>query len=284
METAILLIQCKDQMGIIAEVTQYVHMYNGNIINLEQHTDKESGDFHMRLEWDLMGYTIEKATIKFHFDQGIGKKWKMETQLYFSADTPRVAVFVSKMSHCLYDILYRVQSGEWKAELPLIISNHPNLQSIADRFGIAYHHIPISKSNKQEQEAVQRELLESHNIDLVILARYMQILTDDFASSWKNRIINIHHSFLPAFPGARPYHSAYERGVKIIGATSHYVTKDLDEGPIIAQDVTRISHVDAPKDLIKKGKDLEKLVLSRAVGLHLERKILVKGNKTVIFS
>lgn len=284
MNTAILLIECKDQVGIIGAVTQYLKQQNGNIINLEQHVDDTTGRLFMRLEWELDAYLLEDGQVKAHFDQEIGQHWQMKTQLYFSKAVPRIAVFASKLSHCLYDILYRIESGEWKAEIPIIISNHTLLQGIAHRFGINFYHIPITKNNKIEQEKRQRSLLKEYGIDLLILARYMQILTDDFVQAYANRIINIHHSFLPAFPGARPYHSAFERGVKIIGATSHYVTKDLDEGPIIAQDVAHISHKDSPKDLIKKGKDLEKLVLSRAVELHLDRKILVSQNKTVVFS
>ena len=284
MSTAILLIHCQDQMGIIADVTNYVKQHQGNIINLEQHVDDGRGDFFMRLEWELASYKIPNAGLKEHFDREIGRKWKMQTRLFFSDIAPKIAVFVSKLSHCLYDILYRIESGEWKAKLPLIVSNHQVLEPIAKRFGIEYVFLPITRENKRIQEQKQRELLESYHIDLVILARYMQILTDEFVSVYQNQIINIHHSFLPAFSGARPYHRAFERGVKIIGATSHYVTKDLDEGPIIAQDVVRITHMDSLSDLIKKGKDMEKLVLSKAVGLHLDRKILVSQNKTVIFS
>lgn len=284
MQTAKLLIQCEDQVGIIAQITNYIKTHNGNIISLEQHVDEVNGVFFMRLEWEMSDFNIVQEKIKQRFDEQIGKTYGMETELYFSEAIPRLAVFVTKLSHCLYDILYRIESGEWKAELPLIISNHSYMKDIADRFGIDFYHVPISKENKASQEKVQLDLLEKYEIDLVILARYMQILSDDFVSQYQNQIINIHHSFLPAFPGAKPYHSAFERGVKIIGATSHYVTKDLDEGPIIAQDVIRISHRDSPKDLVKKGKDLEKLVLSRAVSSHIERKILVRENKTIIFS
>jgi len=284
MNTAKLLIQCVDQVGIIASVTNYLKTHRGNIINLEQHVDEVNGLFFMRLEWEMRHFDIPQAGVKQHFDEQIGSQWDMTTQLYFSDKVPRLAIFVSKLSHCLYDILYRIESGEWNAELPLIISNHSLLKRIADRFGIEYHHLPITKENKATQEKRTLEILQSHKIDLIVLARYMQILSDNFVSAYQNKIINIHHSFLPAFPGARPYHSAYKRGVKIIGATSHYVTKDLDEGPIISQDVIHITHLDAPSDLIKKGKDLEKVVLSRAVNYHIERKILVRENKTLIFS
>jgi len=284
MQTAKLLIQCEDQVGIIAQVTNYIKTHNGNILSLEQHVDEVNSVFFMRLEWEMDDFNIVPEKVKQRFDEQIGKSYGMKTELYFSETVPRLAVFVSKLSHCLYDILYRIESGEWKAELPLIVSNHSSMKDIADRFGIDFYHIPISKENKLNQEKVQVDLLEKYEIDLVILARYMQILSDNFVSQYQNQIINIHHSFLPAFPGAKPYHSAFERGVKIIGATSHYVTKDLDEGPIIAQDVIRISHRDSPKDLVKKGKDLEKLVLSRAVSSHIERKILVRENKTIIFS
>jgi formyltetrahydrofolate deformylase len=238
----------------------------------------------MRIEWSLTDFDIPKAKVGEYFDTLIAKKFKMHWKLYFSDTTPRMAVFVSKLSHCLYDIIARYKSGEWRVEIPLIISNHPDLEEIVRKFDIDYYHLPINKENKTAQEKKQLSLLSKHKIDFIVLARYMQIITDQVVSKYPNRIINIHHSFLPAFPGSKPYHSAYERGVKIIGATSHYVTTELDAGPIIEQDVVKISHVDAIGDLIRKGQDLEKVILARAIWYHLENKILTYNNRTVIFS
>ncbi len=283
-KTAILLIHCLDKEGIIAAVTDFLFKNQGNIIDLEQHVDKDSKVFFMRVEWELNNFAIAKEKIEDYFETLVGKQFQMNWKLHFSENIPRMAIFVSKASHCLYDILSRYQSKEWNVEIPLIISNHPNLAFIAERFGIEYHHIPITKENKAEQEVKHLELLKKHHIDLVVLARYMQIISDDFIYHFADRIINIHHSFLPAFIGAKPYHQAYQRGVKIIGATSHYVTKDLDAGPIIAQDVAKISHKESIDELILKGKDLEKLVLSNGIALHLQHKILPYGNKTVIFN
>jgi len=238
----------------------------------------------MRIEWDLEGFLIPREKISEYFEILIAKKFKMNWQLHFSDEKPRMAVFVSKLPHCLYDIISRWQSEEWNVEIPLIISNHNDLKPIAEKFGIGFHYIPKDEKNKSIQEAKELKLLKEHNINFLVLARYMQILSKNFISKYENRIINIHHSFLPAFPGAKPYHSAYQRGVKIIGSTSHYVTSDLDAGPIIKQDVTRVSHADSVQDLIRKGRDLEKLVLSRAIWKHIQRKILVYDNKTTIFT
>jgi formyltetrahydrofolate deformylase len=238
----------------------------------------------MRIEWDLKGFLIPREKIGEYFKVLIAKKFKMSWQLYFSDSVLRMAVFVSKLPHCLYDIIARWQSEEWKVEIPLIISNHIDLKPIAEKFGIEFHHMPKDEKNKIKQETLELNLLRNYQINFIVLARYMQILSKNFISEYENRVINIHHSFLPAFPGARPYHSAYARGVKIIGSTSHYVTSDLDAGPIIEQDVTRVSHVDSVEDLIRKGRDLEKLVLSRAIWKHLQRKILVYDNRTVIFT
>lgn len=236
----------------------------------------------MRIEWELEGFLIPRDKIADYFDTQIGVKFQMVWSLYFSQERARMALFVSKLPHCLYDILARAHTGEWQVDIPLIISNHTDLEPIANQFGIPFHIFPINKENKAEQEARELELMKKHNITFVVLARYMQILSKEFIEKYPNKIINIHHSFLPAFPGAKPYHSAYERGVKIIGATGHYVTSDLDAGPIIAQDVEWITHKDSIHDLINKGKDVEKIVLSRAIHLHLQRKTLVYNNRTVI--
>ena len=283
-DTAILLINCPDRQGILALVTEFLNKNNGNIIYLDQHVDREEKIFYMRVEWELAGFAIPTDKIGEYFDTLIGSKLKMDWKIFLSEDIPRMALFVSKMPHCLFDILSRYTAGEWDVEIPLIISNHKTLKPVADRFGIDFHYFPINKENKAEQEKKEIELLEKYNIDFIVLARYMQILSEDFVSAYPNRVINIHHSFLPAFAGAKPYHAARERGVKIIGATSHYVTSDLDAGPIIVQDVTRCSHVDKVQNLIRKGRDLEKIVLSNAVYKHLQHKILVFNNRTVIFN
>ena len=254
-----------------------------DILNLDQHVDQDIRHFFMRVEWELDGFAIPEQKIDEFFGTLIGKKFGMQWQLHLSGKKPRMAVFVSKMSHCLYDILQRYVSGEWSVEIPLILGNHESLQYIAERFDIPFRCFEITPQNKAKQEAAIIDLLRESGVDFIVLARYMQILSDNFVKTFPNRIINIHHSFLPAFKGARPYHSAYERGVKIIGATSHYVTADLDEGPIIAQDVTHVSHRDSIEDMVRKGKDLEKVVLSEAIWLELQHKVLPYGNKTVIF-
>lgn len=282
--TAILLIHCPDTEGIVAAVTDFLFRNHGNVIELEQHVDKDSKAFFMRVEWELENFTIEKSKIDDYFGTLVGRKFEMSWTLHFSDKTPRMVIFVSTASHCLYDILSRYQSKEWAVEIPLIISNHKQLEYIAERFEIPFYHIPITKDNKAEQEAKHLQLLAEHDIDFIVLARYMQIISDDFITHFPNRIINIHHSFLPAFIGAKPYHQAFERGVKIIGATSHYITKELDAGPIIAQDVAKITHKESVQELITKGKDLEKLVLSTGIALHLQHKILPYGNKTIIFN
>ncbi|MBS5797961.1 MAG: formyltetrahydrofolate deformylase [Dysgonomonas mossii] len=281
---AIILISSPDRPGLVAAVTDFININGGNIINLEQHVDKQENTFFMRIEWDLSNFIIPKEKISDYFQTLYAKKYNMTFRLYFNDHTPRMAVFVSKMSHCLFDILARYTAGEWKVEIPLIISNHEDLRWVAERFGIEYHVLKLNKDNKDEIEAKQLVLLEEKKIDFIVLARYMQILTDKFIESYPNKIINIHHSFLPAFVGARPYHAAYERGVKIIGATSHYVTTELDAGPIIEQDITRITHRDSVENLVRKGQDLEKIVLSHAIESHLKRRILVYKNKTILFS
>jgi len=282
--TAILLIHCPDRQGILAAVTEFLNENKGNIIYLDQHVDHEEGLFYMRVEWELEKFTIPRDKIAEYFETLIARKFTIKFQLHFSDKRPRMALFVSKMSHCLFDILSRYTSGEWETEIPVIISNHETLQPVAQRFGIDFHLIEINGENRDEQEMKELEILEKYNIDFVVLARYMQVLSDNFVSRFTNKIINIHHSFLPAFAGARPYHAAHERGVKIIGATSHYVTVDLDAGPIISQDVVRISHIDTVESLIRKGRDLEKIVLSEAVYKHIQRKILVYNNRTVVFN
>jgi formyltetrahydrofolate deformylase len=283
-DSAILLIHCPDQKGLVAAVTSFIAKHRGNIIYLDQHVDPQKKIFFMRVEFDLAAFTVEPGKIKERFSTEVAEPYNMNWGLYFSDETPRMAVFVSKLPHCLFDIIARIESGEWNVELPVIISNHPDLEETARRFGIDYHHLPITKANKPQQEAKEKEILARYNIDFIVLARYMQILTEDFVAAYENRIINIHHSFLPAFPGAKPYHSAYERGVKIIGATSHYVTPVLDAGPIIEQDVTRVSHANDIEALVRKGRDLEKVVLSRTVYSHIRRKILVYENRTVVFT
>ena len=275
---------CPDKQGILASVTRFININGGNIVYLDQHVDLENNVFFMRVEWELEKFTIPREDISSMFDKLYAQKYDMYFRLYFSDYTPRMAVFVSKMPHCLYDMLARYSSGEWNVKIPLIVSNHPDMKEVADRFGIEYRHIPVTPENKAEQEAATLALMREKKIDFVVLARYMQILSEDFIRNFPHRIINIHHSFLPAFVGARPYHAAYERGVKLIGATSHYVTTELDAGPIIEQDITRISHKDSVENLVHKGRDLEKIVLSQAVEKHIQRKILTYHNRTIVFT
>lgn len=282
--TAVLLIHCPDKQGILATVTEFLNKNKGNIIYLDQHVDRQEKIFYMRVEWELENFAIPKDKIGEYFETLIGGPLEMNWKIHFTNDIPRMALFVSKMPHCLFDILARYTAGEWDVEIPLIVSNHETLKPVADRFGIDFHHFKITKDNKAEMEKAELELLKKNNIDFVVLARYMQILSKDFVNQYPNKIINIHHSFLPAFAGAKPYHAAHERGVKIIGATSHYVTSELDAGPIIEQNVTRCSHVDTVQKLVRKGRDLEKIVLSQAVYKHLQRKILVFKNRTVVFN
>ncbi len=284
MRTAKLLLHCPDKPGILAEVTDFITVNKGNIIYLDQYVDHVENIFFMRIEWELKDFLIPQEKIEDYFATLYAQKYEMNFKLYFSDMKPRMAIFVSKMSHCLFDLLARYTAGEWNVDIPLIISNHPDLQHVAQRFGIPFHLFPITKETKKEQEVCEMDLLAKHEIDFIVLARYMQVLSEQLIDAYPNRIINIHHSFLPAFVGAKPYHAAFERGVKIIGATSHYVTTDLDAGPIIEQDVVRITHKDTVQDLINKGKDLEKIVLSRAVQKHIEHKVLAYKNKTVIFN
>lgn len=284
MKTAKLLLHCPDQPGILAEVTDFITVNKGNIIYLDQYVDHVENIFFMRIKWELESFLVPQEKIEDYFETLYAQKYGMSFRLYFSDVKPRMAIFVSKMSHCLFDLLARYTAGEWNVEIPLIISNHPDLQHVAERFGIPFHLFPITKETKEEQEKKEMELLAKHKVNFIVLARYMQVISGKMIDAYPNRIINIHHSFLPAFVGAKPYHAAFERGVKIIGATSHYVTTELDAGPIIEQDVVRITHKDTVQDLVNKGKDLEKIVLSRAVQKHIERKVLAYKNKTVIFN
>ena len=283
-EAAQLLLYCPDKQGILAEVTDFITVNKGNIIYLDQYVDHAENVFFMRISWDLDGFLIPKEKIEDYFNTLYAQKYQMTFRLYFSGTKPKMAIFVSKMSHCLYDMLARYTAGEWNVEIPLIISNHPELEHIGRRFDIPFYVFPINKENKEEQERAEMELLAKHQVNFIVLARYMQIISERMIEAFPNRIINIHHSFLPAFIGAKPYHAAFERGVKIIGATSHYVTTELVAGPIIEQEIVRITHKDTIADLVNKGKDLEKIVLSRAVQKHIERKVLVYKNKTVIFN
>ncbi len=278
-----LLIHCPDRQGLIAAVTDFIARHQGNILDLDQHVDANHGVFFMRVEWELERFRLAREAIAEAFDEECGKPYQMRWRLHFSDEVPRMALFCSRLSHCVYDVLARCQSGEWRVEVPLIVSNHEDLRPVAESFGIPFHLVPVTPDTKVEAEARQLELLREHKVDFVVLARYMQILSPDFISRYPERIINIHHSFLPAFAGARPYHQAHERGVKIIGATSHYVTTELDAGPIIEQDVSRVTHKDAVDDLVRKGRDLEKIVLARAIWKHLGRKVLCYDNRTVVF-
>lgn len=282
-KSAILLIHCLDKPGIVVTITDFIYNNSGNILYLDQHVDSERGVFFMRVEWDLKNFTIQQDKIAEYFETLVSSRYQMTARLHFSDTKLRMALFVSKMSHCFYDLLARYESDELKVEIPVIISNHTELQHVAERLGIDFHCMSITKDNKKQQEEKQKKLLQQHDIDFIVLARYMQVLSDDFVKAYPQRIINIHHSFLPAFPGGRPYHSAYERGVKIIGATSHYVTAELDAGPIIEQDVVHVSHKDSVEDMIRIGRDLEKIVLARAVRHHVHHDLLVYENRTVVF-
>lgn len=285
-ETAIILLHCPDRQGIITDITKFITDNRGNIVYLDQYVDNIERRLFMRIEWELTDFLIPREKIKEYVNTMFGERYELNFNIYYSDVKPRMALFVSKMNHCIYDILARYKAGEWNIDIPCIISNHEDLRYVAEQFDIPYYVWSINKdhSNKEEVERAEMELMEKEHITFIVLARYMQILSDKLIEAYPNHIINIHHSFLPAFIGARPYDQAYERGVKIIGATSHYVTAELDAGPIIEQDVVRITHKDTPDSLKLKGKDLEKIVLSRAVTKHIERKILTYKNKTVIFS
>ena len=283
MKTTI-LINCSDQTGIINAVTGYIHKNQGNVVYLDQHVDKEANVFFMRLESDFENEGFDIEEFNAGFQKELPDKYGMSWSIHQAVPKPKMALFVSKYNHCLYDLLSRFHSGELDVEIPFIISNHNDLQPIAEQFDIPFHHIPVSKETKESAENTQLTLLKEKEIDFIVLARYMQIVSPKIIDNYPNKIINIHHSFLPAFAGAKPYHAAFKRGVKIIGATSHYVTEELDAGPIIEQDVTAVSHSHSIKDFIAKGRDLEKIVLARAVNLHVRRKTMVYNNKTVIFS
>jgi formyltetrahydrofolate deformylase len=280
--SAILHVQAPDRKGLDATLAEFIFRADGNILHFEQHMVPELSLYLARIEWDLSGFQIEMQDFARHFAP-IADRMNMKWQIALSSDRLRVAVFVSKYDHCLVDLLYRWHTGELACEIPLIISNHPDAKRHAEFYGVPFHAMEMTKENKAETERRQRDLLEDHRIDLIVLARYMQILSPEFIHSYPRQIINIHHSFLPAFVGAKPHHKAFERGVKLIGATAHYVTEVLDDGPIIEQDVIRISHRDSLLDLVQKGRDLEKIVLSRAVGWHLEKRVLLYANKTVVF-
>lgn len=283
MNKAILLIQCPDQKGIVSEVSRFLYSYNGNILEVDQHVDEEMGLFFMRAAWELDSFSLKKDEIATRFEHEVGLRFGMEFKLYFNFPRPRMAIFVSKLSHCLFDILGRHHAGQLEVDIPIVISNHVDLKGIVEAFEIPFFHIPIHASNKESAEAEQLALLNEHRVDFIVLARYMQIVSGDFISNFPNRIINIHHSFLPAFVGARPYHAAYERGVKIIGATAHYVTEELDAGPIIEQEVARVRHHNTIPELVQIGQDVEKVTLSKAIKYHVDRKVMAFRNKTVIF-
>lgn len=279
---AILLLSCPDRKGLVAKISNFIFSHNGNIIHADQYTSKRGKIFFMRIEWELKGFALSRDGISKEFEK-LASQFEMKWALHFTDYVPRMAIFVSKHLHCLNDLILRHQMGEFKAEIPMVISNHDDARESVEQFGIKFFHFPVTSQNKADQERKEIELLQDMNIDVVVLARYMQILTEKFLDFYPHKIINIHHSFLPAFAGANPYQQAYDRGVKIIGATGHYVTENLDEGPIIAQDVIKISHRDTVADIQTKSKDLERIVLARALRLHLENKILVYGTKTVVF-
>jgi formyltetrahydrofolate deformylase len=280
---AILIAHCEDQSGIVAKISNWVFLHQGNILALDQHVDSLTGRFFIRIRWDLKKFKIAKEQLEKQFMDDLAKPLGMSFEITYTDHVPKMAIFVSKLGHCLWDLLGRYKSGELKAEIPMIVSNHTTYQSLCERFGIPFYHFPVTQNNKAALEKEELELLKSNNVDLIVLARYMQVLSPEFVDHYPDRIINIHHSFLPAFPGAKPYHQAHSRGVKLIGATAHYVTSELDEGPIIEQDTIRVSHRDKVKDLVSMGCDLEKIIFSRAVKLHLNKQVAVHGNRTLIF-
>jgi formyltetrahydrofolate deformylase len=282
LRSGILLIDCPDRPGLVAAIAQFLFDHGGNILHADQHQDNEMGKFFMRIEWSLDSFDLDESAFRQQFTP-LADKFKMAWRLAWAGHRLKIALFVSRYQHCLIDLLHRHQIGELEGDIALVIGNHEDAKSFANFYGVPFHHFPVTSANKLEVEAREIELLEDSRIDLVVLARYMQVLSPQFVARFPERIINVHHSFLPAFSGAKPYHAAFERGVKLIGATSHYVTEHLDEGPIIEQDVARVSHRDQVHDLIQKGRDLERVVLSRAVRWHLQRRILFYGNKTVVF-
>jgi formyltetrahydrofolate deformylase len=282
-QTATLLVCCPDRKGLVAALAQVLYGHGANILDADQHTDPVAGQFFQRIKFDMSELHTDRRSLETAIAE-VAERFSMSWRIANGLGRPRTAIFVSKYDHCLYDLLLRQRAGELHTEIPLIVSNHPDLEPVAKQFDVPFHHLPLTKETKRAQEAQALELLKAKNVDLVVLARYMQILTDDFLNSYEGQVINIHHSFLPAFMGSKPYHRAFERGVKLIGATAHYATADLDEGPIIEQDVVRSSHRDSVGDLVRKGRDLEKVVLARAVRWHLDDRILVYDNKTVVFS
>ncbi len=282
-DSAVLRIHCTDQKGIVAHITEFILDNGGNILKLNQHVDHAANYFYMRLEWDIKDFSIPQSKIREYFATLIASKYGMHWVINFKHSIPRMAVFVSKYSHCFFDIMSRWESKEWNVELPIVISNHEKLREATERLGIQYHHIPINKENKLNQEDKQIKLLKQHKVDFIVLARYMQILSPKLVTEYPNQIINIHHSSLPAFAGANPYGKAFDRGVKLMGATGHYVTNELDEGPIITQDVIPISHRDSIADMKRKGKDIEKTVLANAIWAHLNYNVIAHNNKTIVF-
>lgn len=284
MKRLVLLMHCPDKKGIIAAVTNFIHQKNGNIVYIDQYVDRVQGAFFMRVEVEGVFDLTSFERFKFDFQNELGIHFEMQCSFYLADLLPKMAVFVSKYDHCLYDILAQQRSGKLACTIPFIISNHNDLAPIAEQFSIPFYHIPVTKNNKEKAELKQLELLQKYEVNCIVLARYMQILSSRIIDVYPSKIINIHHSFLPAFPGAKPYHSAFQRGVKIIGATSHYVTEELDAGPIIEQDIIRVSHSHEVKDFISKGQELERVVLLRALKLHCERKIMTYNNKTIVFN
>jgi formyltetrahydrofolate deformylase len=281
-DSAILLIHCPDRKGIVAGISSFLYAQGANILHADQHQDNDLGLFFMRVEWDLADFALDDAGFRRNF-RPLADQFQMDWRLAYSAARPAVAIFVSQHQHCLLDLLYRHAIGELRCNIPLVVGNHATAWELAGFYGIPFHHVPVNAANKAQAEQAQLALLEEHGIELIVLARYMQVLSPAFVARYPQRIINVHHSFLPAFSGARPYQAAYHRGVKLIGATSHYVTEVLDDGPIIEQDVVRVSHRDQLGDLVQKGRDLERMVLSRAVRWHLEHRILHYAGKTVVF-
>ncbi|MGB1449518.1 MAG: formyltetrahydrofolate deformylase [Flavobacteriaceae bacterium] len=284
MSKFILNIHCSDQKGIIAAVTNFIHLNTGNILYIDQYVDRENKLFFMRLECEFINGDFSEERFRVTFETTVAQPFALTYELFKGDHRPKMALFVSKYDHCLYDILARQESNELAVDIPFVLSNHMDLKKVADRFDLPFYHVPVTKNTKDEAEKRQLEILQKHEVECIVLARYMQIISPRLIQHFPNKIINIHHSFLPAFPGAKPYHSAYERGVKIIGATSHYVTEELDAGPIIEQNITQVSHLNSIEDFIAKGRDLERIVLSKAIQLHLSRKVMVYQNKTVVFS
>ncbi|MBI4891913.1 MAG: formyltetrahydrofolate deformylase [Acidobacteria bacterium] len=281
--SATLLINCPDAKGLVASVSGFLFQHGANILSTDEHRDDVSGQFFMRIEWDLSDFGLDSGTFRIAFESAVARRFEMQWRVEYSSRPLRVAIFVSKYLHCFADLLHRHRTGELPCQIALVVSNHREAEALAGFYGIPFHHIPMQGANKAEAEARQIALLEEHGVDLVVLARYMQVLSGGFVARFPGRVINVHHSFLPAFSGARPYHAAFERGVKLIGATAHYVTEILDDGPIIDQEVIRVSHRDQLEDLVEKGRDAERMVLSRAVRWHLQHRVLLYGNKTVVF-